>query len=129
MRKGYYFENLFTKQIEEQNAEVFKLSLGTLGADFLVYFYDTKSWALYEVKSAEYPRKYFQPRERKQLTKIEEVAKKIGIPAYLWVYWYEKRMKVKRVVMVEEYVIWHPEEKVVKSYKDYMEGNTLKVKI
>ena len=91
MRKGYKFENLFRKQMQERNIEVFKLSLGTLGADFLVYFYDTKSWALYEVKSAEYPKKYFQPRERKQLAKIEEIAKKIGIPAFLWVYWYEKR--------------------------------------
>jgi len=129
MRKGYHFENLFTKQIKEQNAEVFKLSLGFLGADFLVYFYNTQEWTLYEIKSAELPKKYFTPRERKQLAKIEEVAQKIDIPAYLWIYWYEKKAKTKRVIMVEEYVIWHPEEKVVKSYKDYMEGNTLKVKI
>jgi len=104
MRKGYRAEYLAKKELIEKYGKdnVIKVAIGQFGADFLV-FNNGNLTKIVEVKQTHKNKFYPSKRERDQLRRIKEFAKKQGCEFEVWVYKFKTRGKKHEKEVIKWY--------------------------
>ena len=90
MKKGYYSELRAKKELEKEygKGNVVKIAISQQGADFIVISCG-EVVKIVEVKETHSKKYYPRPKEKNQIKRIIEFAKKQGITAELWIYKYK----------------------------------------